>query len=105
VRNDTRIRHPDAKRILAFLDIAGIHARKGDSNPNLACAWLRVVHVANEQHIPRSALLLVPSGFHGFLLSDARDLIRSRSTVVVIPSYLDCIVESGALIVCVFLSI
>src|SRR5579863_10050874 len=28
VRNDTRIRHPDAKRILAFLDIAGIHARK-----------------------------------------------------------------------------
>jgi hypothetical protein len=48
VRNDTRIRHPDAKRILAFLDIAGIYARKGDSNPNLACAWLRVVHVAND---------------------------------------------------------
>ena len=26
VRNDTRISHPDAKRVLALLDIAGIHA-------------------------------------------------------------------------------
>jgi hypothetical protein len=37
---------------------------EGDTNPNLGCAGLRVVRVANDQHIPRSALLLVPSGFH-----------------------------------------
>src|ERR1700747_1509487 len=29
-----------------------------------------IVHFADDQHIPRSALLLIPSGFHGFVLSD-----------------------------------
>jgi hypothetical protein len=66
VRNDTRIRHSDAKRILAFLDIAGVHSRKGDAKPNFTCAGLWVVRVTYDQHIPRSALLLVPSGFHTF---------------------------------------
>jgi hypothetical protein len=64
MRNDTWIRHPDAKRILAFLDIPRIHAREGDSNANLACAGLWVFHVADDQDIPRSALLFIPSGFH-----------------------------------------
>ena len=73
---DAWIRHPDAKRILAFLDVTGIYARKGDSNPNFACAWLWIVHFADDQHVPRSALLLVPSGFHEFKSSHIKDSFR-----------------------------
>ena len=64
VRNDTRIRHPDAKGIFAFLDIPRIHAREGDSNANLACAGLRVFHLTDDEYISRCALSLIPSGFH-----------------------------------------
>jgi hypothetical protein len=71
MRNDTWIGHPDAKRILALLDIPRIHAREGDSNANLACAGLWVFHVADDEYISHCALLFVPSGFHSleFLIS------------------------------------
>src|SRR5215472_11847974 len=64
VRNDTRVWHPDAKRIFTFLDVARIDAREGDSNANFACAGLGVFHVADDEYISRCALLFVPSGFH-----------------------------------------
>jgi hypothetical protein len=35
-----------------------------DTNPNLACAGLRVVHRTDSEDISRSALLFVPRGFH-----------------------------------------
>ena len=38
-------------------------------NPNFACAGLRIVHFTNDQHVPRSALLFVPSGFHTVVAS------------------------------------
>jgi hypothetical protein len=66
MRNDTWIRHPDAKRILALLDIPRIQAREGNSHANLACAGLWVFHVADDEYISRSALFFVPSGFHNF---------------------------------------
>jgi hypothetical protein len=71
MRNDTWIRHPDAKRILALLDIPRIHAREGDSHANLACTGMRVFHVADDEYISRSTLFFVPSGFHSleFLIS------------------------------------
>src|SRR6202008_2557760 len=72
VRNDAWVRHPDAERILALLDIPGIHAREGDPNANLVWTRVWIVHFIDDQHISCSTLLLVPSGFHGFVLSDGR---------------------------------
>jgi hypothetical protein len=66
VRDDTRIRHPDTKRVLAFLDVARIHTRKGNPNSNFACAGRKVFHVTDNKYIPRSALFFVPSCFHNF---------------------------------------
>jgi hypothetical protein len=48
VRDDTRVRHPDAECVLAFLDVTRIYARESNPNPNLFCAWLRIVHLADD---------------------------------------------------------
>jgi len=55
---------PTSERILPFLDITGIHAGEGNSNPNVARVGLGVFHVADDEYISRCALLFVPSGFH-----------------------------------------
>jgi hypothetical protein len=61
---DTRIRNTYAKRILAFLDVAGIDAGEGNANPNLACVGLRVFHLTDDEYMSRCALSFIPSGFH-----------------------------------------
>src|SRR5215469_13475940 len=66
VRYDPRVRHTDAKRILAFLHITRIYTGKSDTNPHLARAGVRVLHVTKGQNIPRSTLPFIPSRFHGF---------------------------------------
>src|SRR5215469_16775092 len=66
VRYDPRVRHTDAKRILAFLHITWIYTGKSDTNPHLARAGVRVLHVTKGQNIPRSTLPFIPSRFHGF---------------------------------------
>jgi hypothetical protein len=55
VWNDTRVWHADAKSVLAFLDIARIDTREGNTNPNIACLGMRIIHLADDEHIPRSA--------------------------------------------------
>src|SRR5262249_34511756 len=64
VRNDTRIWHSDAKRILSFLHITRIYAGKGNANPNLTCVGIRVVHLTNYQNISGSTLPFIPRSFH-----------------------------------------
>jgi hypothetical protein len=61
VWNDTRVWHPEAESVLAFLDIARIDTREGNTN---SCARLRIIHLADDQRIPRSTLLFVPYSFH-----------------------------------------
>src|ERR1700758_1356492 len=93
VRNDAWVRHPDTERILALLDIPGIHAREGDPNANVTRERLRIIDLTDGQDITRSALFFVPSGFHGLSLSLDGELegknTRVTNEVVQIDLYFD----------------
>lgn len=64
VRNDARVRHADAERVLALLHVSGIDARGGNANADLAWARFRIGHFSNGQDITRRPLLLIPCGSH-----------------------------------------
>jgi hypothetical protein len=64
VRYDARVRHANSKSILTFLHITWIYPGKGNANPHLARAGIRVVHLTNNQNITGSTLPFVPGSFH-----------------------------------------
>ena len=48
--NDARIRHPNTECVFAFLYIAWVHARCGNTNANLSGQWLRIFHFTDHQN-------------------------------------------------------
>src|SRR5579863_613068 len=60
VRNDARVWHANAVRILTLLDVARIYARCRNPNSYLARSRKRIRHFANHEDFPRWPLLLVP---------------------------------------------
>jgi len=57
-------RHPNAKLVLAFLHIAGVNTRRGNTDTHLASVRLKIRHLPNNQHVGRRSLLFVPSRLH-----------------------------------------
>jgi hypothetical protein len=49
VRHDARVGHPNPKRILSLLHVAGIDPGRGNPNPKLTGARSRFGHLSNDQ--------------------------------------------------------
>src|SRR5215813_312865 len=68
MRNHARIRHSDTKRVLPFLHVARVNARRSHPNANFSSRWNRVRHFADHQHLASRSLLFVPCCLHSDFL-------------------------------------
>jgi hypothetical protein len=84
--------HSDSECVLAFLDIARIDTRKSDPNPDFPSGGPWVVHITQNQHIARSALLFVPNSFHE--VTSCSDIQPARNNPKLIRTYKPRIVSS-----------
>lgn len=67
VRDDSRVRHPDAEGVPALLGVAGVDARAPDRDADLTRAGKRVLHRTDDEDLPGLALGLVPRCSHGWI--------------------------------------
>jgi len=62
--NDARKRHADTKAVASLLHVAGVDARRMNTNPNLSGIGHGIRHLADHKHRVSGALHLVPGCSH-----------------------------------------